>query len=162
MKNKFSILLASTVLVSSLMSVSVFALGSGLKHEHKVEKSEFMLSEKAERFMKHKFKKMAKHLELTGEQRQQAKAIYQKAKESRLALKDSMKDFHQQSKSLMMADNLDEQAFLDLHRQYQDSFGQMALIKIKTKHSFVQILNDEQKQKMKSHQKSRKGRKASE
>jgi len=163
MKNKFSMLLASTVLMSSLAGASALALGNGFERSHTGEQSTFKASDKSERFMKHKFKKMAKYLELTTEQRQQAKTIHQEAKAGRLALKDSLKDFRQQTKLLVMASSFDEQAFLNLQSQYQDSFAQLALIKVKTKYRFMQILTEEQKGKMNSHQAERKqGRHTSE
>jgi Spy/CpxP family protein refolding chaperone len=141
MKNKCSVLLASTLFVMSLSSNTVFAMNDNSGHnKHK--------GENIERVMKHKLNKMANFLLLTKEQRLQAKAIHQEAKESRLALKPNLQSYYQQSQTLAMAEQFDEQAFISLQSQYQDSFAQMALIKIKTKHSFMQILTEEQKDKM--------------
>jgi Spy/CpxP family protein refolding chaperone len=148
MKNKFSMLLVSTVFIGAMTSASAFVYGNG--HDQQSGKHNVMSNDKSERFMKHKFKKMAKYLALTYEQRQQAKVIHQQAKEKRLALKGSLQDFNQQSKALIMANNFDEQAFIDLQKQYQDSFAQMSLIKAKTKYNFMQILTEEQKEKVRS------------
>jgi protein CpxP len=82
----------------------------------------------------------------------------QQAKESRLVLKDSLQNFHQQSEILMMEDDFNEQAFIDLQSQYQDSFAQMALIKAQTKHRFIALLTEEQKAKMKSRRATEKRR----
>jgi Spy/CpxP family protein refolding chaperone len=151
MKNKLSVLLASAVLVVSLTSASAVAMNNGVNHDQKHRKDAAGKIEKFERFQQHKFKKMARFLNLTDEQRQQAKAIHRQAKESRLVLKESLQGFHQQSKILMMEEHFNEQAFLNLKSQYQESFAQMALIKVKTKHSFMQLLTAEQKEKMQTH-----------
>lgn len=149
MKNKLSVLLISSVLAMSLTSASASAFNK--VHEHKRNKEGSQHTLKSERFMQHKFKKMARHLDLSDEQREQVKVIYQAAKESRLTLTASMQTFHQQSKTLTMEDSFNEQAFIDLQSEYQDTFTQMALIKAKTKHSFMMILTEEQLEKMKSH-----------
>jgi Spy/CpxP family protein refolding chaperone len=149
MKNKLSVLLISSVLAMSLTSASAFAFNNGYDHKRSKDGSQHI--QKSERFMAHKFKKMARRLDLSDEQRAQAKVIHQEAKKSRLALKESMKTFHQQSKTLTMEDSFNEQAFIALQVEYQDTFAQMALIKAKTKHSFMMILTEEQREKMKSH-----------
>ena len=156
MKNKLSVLLVSTLFVMSVSSNAAFAIDGHEGHNmHKGENSE--------RVMKHKFKKMAKFLSLTKEQRLQVKAIHQKAKESRLTLKPNLESFHQQSQTLVMAEQFDEEAFINLQSQFQDSFAQMALIKVKSKHGFMQILTQEQKDKMVTMKKSRmRGRNLSE
>jgi Spy/CpxP family protein refolding chaperone len=136
MKNKLSALLISSVLAISLTSAPAFALTHAQKDEH---------------FMPHKFKKMAQYLDLNDTQRDQTKIIHQEAKESRLALKESLKIFHQQSKILTMEERFNEQAYSDLQAQYQQTFTQMALIKAKTKNQFINILTEEQREKMKSH-----------
>jgi len=153
MKNKLSGLLVSTLLVMSLSSTTVFAKDGHVGHN--------MLKGKHDQHgMQHKFKKMAKFLALTQEQRKQAKAIHQEAKENRAALKPSLESFHQQSRTLVMAEQFDEQAFINLQSQFQDSFAQMALIKVKTKHSFMKILTQEQKDKMMTMKKKRMRRKS--
>lgn len=167
MKNKLSVLLVSTLFVMSVGSNTAFAIDEHVGHnKHKGENGQRAMKHKGEhgqRAMKHKFKKMANFLALTKEQRVQAKEIHQQAKESRLALKPNLESFHQQSKTLAMAEQFDEQAFTNLQSQFQDSFAQMALIKVKTKHGFMQILTQEQKDKMMTMKKSRmKGRNFSE
>jgi Spy/CpxP family protein refolding chaperone len=156
MKNKLSVLLISTLFVMSVSSNASFAKdGHGGHNMNKGENSE--------RVMKHKFKRLAKFLSLTKEQRLQVKAIHQTAKESRLALKPNLESFHQQSQTLIMAEQFDEEAFINLQSQFQDSFSQMALIKVKSKHGFMQILTQEQKNKMETMKESRmRGRNLSE
>lgn len=149
MKNKLSVLLAGAVLTMSLASTSAFALNNDEGHDYKHKKHATQLMQKSEGFMEHKLKKMMRYLDLTSEQRQQVKIIHQQAKENRLVLKDSLQDFHQQSEILMMEDDFNEQAFIDLQSQYQESFAQMALIKAQTKHRFIALLTEEQKAKMK-------------
>lgn len=159
MKNKLSVLLVSTIFVMSVGSNTVFAMDEHAGHnKHEGENGQRVMQHKGEhakRAMKHKFKKMANFLSLTKEQRLQAKEIHQQAKESRLALEPNLESFHQQSKTLVMAEQFDEQAFINLQSQFQDSFAQMALIKIKSKHGFMQILTQEQKDKMLKMKKSR-------
>jgi protein CpxP len=154
MKNKLSVFLISSVLAATLTSASAFAFTSGLGHDNKHDKDFSKHTQKSERFMNHKFKKMARHLDLSDEQREQAKVIHKEAKESRLALKESLKSFHQQSKTLTMEDSFNEQAFIDLQSEYQDTFAQIALIKAKTKHHFIKMLTEEQREKMKSRKSS--------
>jgi Spy/CpxP family protein refolding chaperone len=160
MKNKLSVLLAGAVLTMSLASTSTFALNNDEGHDHKYKHKRHATKsmQKSEGFMQHKLKKMMRYLDLTSEQRQQVKAIHQQAKKSRLVLKDSLQNFHQQSEILMMEDDFNEQAFIDLQSQYQDSFAQMALIKAQTKHRFIALLTEEQKPKMKSRRASEKRR----
>ena len=151
MRNKLSVLLISSVLAISLTSTFASAYTNPLGHDHKQSKDASKHTQKSERFMQRKFKKMARYLNLNDEQRQQAKVIHQEAKNNRLALKESLKSFHQQSKVLTMEDSFNEQAFIDLQREYQDTFAELALIKAKTKNSFIKILTEEQLDKMKSH-----------
>jgi len=160
MKNKLSVLLSSAIIAMSLASTSAFAINNEAGHDHKMKKSASHKMHKAERFNQHKLKKMARYLDLTSEQRQQAKTIHQQSKESRLVLKGDLKEFHKQSKELVMEENFNEQAFLNLQSQYQETFAQMALIKAKTKHSFIRLLTEEQKEKMKTHKGFRESRKA--
>ena len=149
MKNKLSVLLISSVLAMSLTSASASAFINGLALEHNQDGSKH--SQKSERFMQKKFKKMARYLDLTDEQREQAKVIHKDAKTNSLVLKESLKSFHQQSKVLTMEDSFNEQAFIDLQSEYQETFAQMALIKAKSKNSFMKILTEEQREKVKSH-----------
>jgi Spy/CpxP family protein refolding chaperone len=150
MKNKVSVLLASAVLTMSLASTSAFALNNDEGHDRKYNNHAIKSTQKYEGYMQHKLKKMVRYLDLTSEQREQVKVIHQQARESRSVLKDSLQNFHQQSEVLMMEADFNEQAFIDLQSQYQDSFIQMALIKAQTKHRFIALLTEEQKEKMKS------------
>ena len=160
MKNKLSVLLSSAIIAMSLASTFAFAIKNEAGHEHKTTKSASQKMSKAERFKQHQFKKMARYLDLTSEQRQQAKIIRQQSKESRLVLKADLKEFHKQSKELVMEESFNEQAFLNLQSQYQETFAQMALIKVRNKHRFIKLLNEEQKEKMKTHKGFRESRKA--
>ena len=135
----------------SLTSAAASAFTNGLALDNKHSKEGTKHSQKSERFMQKKFKKMARYLDLTDEQREQAKVIHKEAKTNRLVLKESLKSFHQQSKVLTMEDSFNEQAFIDLQSEYQETFAQMALIKAKSKNSFMKILTEEQREKVKSH-----------
>jgi protein CpxP len=151
MKNKLSVLLISSVLAMSLTSASASAFTNGIALDHKHSKYGSKHTQKSERFMQNKFKKMARYLDLNDEQREQAKVIHQEAKANSVELKESLKSFHEQSKILTMKDSFNEQAFIDLQNEYQETFAQMALIKAKSKNSFIKILTEEQLEKMKSH-----------
>lgn len=151
MKSKLSLLLTSAVLAMSLASTATFAFDNGTGHQQYHGKDGGKHMQKAERFKQHKFKKMARYLDLSDEQRQLAKALHLQAKEDRAQLKETMQSFHQQSKSLITSESFDEQAFVDLQNQHQDTFAQMALIKAKTKHNFLKLLTAEQKEKLHAH-----------
>jgi len=98
--------------------------------------------------MRHHFKKMAKRLNLTAEQQDKIKVIYQSQKEDKMAQKESMVIYREQVKSLFMSPTFDEQAFVTLHSQHQSQFSQMALTKAKARHAIMQVLNVEQQEKM--------------
>ncbi|MBA6377965.1 MULTISPECIES: Spy/CpxP family protein refolding chaperone [unclassified Colwellia] len=155
MKSKLSVLLASAVLTLSLASTAALAInnGDGVNNDRHDAKHTGNHQHKSKRGMKGDFKRMAKYLALTDEQREQAKAINKTAKTSGLVLKESMQGFHQQRKVLLMEEHFNEQAFVDLQSQYQDIIAQKALIKAKKEHSFMMILTEAQKEKMQSHQK---------
>ena len=59
-------------------------------------------------------------------------------------------DINPRTKQLM-EDSFNEQAFIDLQSEYQETFAQMALIRAKSKNNFMKILTEEQREKMKSH-----------
>jgi len=98
--------------------------------------------------MKRHFKKMARHLELTLEQKTSIKAIFKELKSERVAIQESMVGFRQQVKSLMDSAAFDDQAFSELHSQYQTQFAGAALFKAKSKHAMMQILTAEQREKL--------------
>ncbi|GHE89682.1 Spy/CpxP family protein refolding chaperone [Thalassotalea profundi] len=104
------------------------------------------------------FKRMAKHLELTDEQKQQFKALKEQAKLDRTAMKDKMKSYKDQLKVLMEAATFDEQAFTQLHNTYQDTFTEAALLRAKHKHQMMQILTPEQQEKAKKMKNRMKGK----
>lgn len=155
MKSKLSVLLASAVLTLSLASATALAINNDddVYSDRQDAKSVGHHQHKSKRGMKGDFKRMAKYLALTDEQREQAKVINKTAKTSRLLLKESMTGFHQQRKALLMQEHFNEQTFMDLQSQYQDILAQKALIKAKKEHSFMMILTKAQKEKMQSHQK---------
>jgi len=96
----------------------------------------------------HNLKRLAKHLDLSAEQRQQMKVIKEQSKLTNMAIHQELKAFKAEVKPLIMAETFDESAFTALQSQYQSAFAQMALQKAKTRHQIFQLLTDEQKEKM--------------
>lgn len=104
------------------------------------------------------FKRMAKHLDLTDEQKVLFKSLKETAKENRSVMKEKMQGYKEQMKALMSATEFDEQAFLQLHSSYQNTFAEMALIKAKHKHQMMRILTPEQQEKAQNMRGKRKGK----
>jgi hypothetical protein len=48
----------------------------------------------------------------------------------------------------LIASVFDQQAFIDLQDQYQSHFSEVNLSKAKHKHAYMQVLDEEQQQKM--------------
>ena len=146
--NKFSTLLTTAVLTSVFFASPVIVAEVQAEEVKEQTKKSGELKSKRAKKMKRHFKKMAKHLQLTNEQRTQIKALFKQAKSERKANKENLTGFKEQVKSLMSASSFDEKAFTDLRGQYQHHFAQMALIKVKAKHAMLQLLTDEQKEKL--------------
>ena len=147
MKN-ISVIISSAILttVLSLASDSVFAAVV----DSEVKKSHYKNNESSSRHhkMKHHFKKLARQLNLTDEQQEKIKAIHAAQNENKTTNKANMTAFRDEVKNLLMSSTFDEQAFLNLHNQQQSQFSQMALARAKAKHAVMQILNEEQQDKM--------------
>jgi len=99
------------------------------------------------KIMGRKFKRMAKYLELTDEQKEQMKTIRQEAKTEGASHKTALREFREQARELTLADNFDESAFSTLQAQYQSNFQQLGLLRAKTKHAMMQVLTEEQQAK---------------
>ncbi|GAA6204795.1 Spy/CpxP family protein refolding chaperone [Thalassotalea sp. SU-HH00458] len=136
-------LLIGTILVSSL---AILPVQEVIAKEGQTAQTEHMKKGKKHPMMR-QFKKMAKHLALTDEQKTQVKAIFEQTKLKAKEQKETMKGFKEQVKSLMSAPTFDEKAFIELHSQYQTSFTEMALQKAKSKHAIMQVLTAEQREK---------------
>ena len=104
------------------------------------------------------FKRMAKRLDLTDEQKEQFKTLKAQAKTERSAMKEKVKGYKDQVKILMEAAVFDEQAFLQLHSSYQNTFAEAALLRAKHKHEMMQILTPEQQEKAKKMKNRMKGK----
>jgi Spy/CpxP family protein refolding chaperone len=107
--------------------------------------------------MKRHFKRIAKQLDLTQEQKDKIQAIYAEKSESRALNKETMQAFRQQVKALIMSPTFDEKAFLDLHNQQQSEFSQMALSRAKAKHAVMLVLTADQQEKMIAMKSKRRG-----
>jgi protein CpxP len=145
----------TVILVSSFMfTPSIQA------KESETIKTHINEGEKAERKHRTKshFKKMAKYLQLTEDQRSSIKVIFKELKDEKLARKESMTGFRQQIKSLMGSAVFDEQVFTELHSQYQTQFAEVALLKAKSRHAIMQVLTTAQQEKFATFKKGKKGR----
>ncbi len=140
--------LSKLVLICGLTAVtlttgSVFAKGDGYKQGH--SQARFLLSERA-----------ADKLALTQEQQTQLKAIFTAQKTQIKALRSQDKDarqaqrqaYKEQMDALLSAPNFDENAAKELLTARQDKKQQLGLIKLKTQHQVMQLLNAEQKEKL--------------
>ena len=128
---------------ATLTTGSVFAKGDGYKQGH--SQARFLLSERA-----------ADKLALTQEQQTQLKAIFTAQKTQIKALRSQDKDarqaqrqaYKEQMDALLSAPNFDENAAKELLTARQDKKQQLGLIKLKTQHQVMQLLNAEQKEKL--------------
>lgn len=149
------------IIVVSLFTGLMFASVSMADGDSRGDTQRHMASYEGE-FFKNKsvFKKMARHLELTDAQKQEMKAIKLAAKEQNKSLRDSLKQFRSEMKTLTQADVFDEHAFTALYNAYQPSLAQAALAKAKTKNAIYQVLTAEQKQQWQSFMEKRKQKRA--
>ena len=155
MKPKF--LLTSVLLLAAISAApiqQVYAEGNQMQKQ-KAEQNDRRGK------MHHKmrsFKRIAKKLDLSDEQRVKVKEIFEQAKIKRVTNKEVMKDYKLQVKNLIEAPVFDDEAFNDLHSQYQDKFSEFALLMAKNKHAISQVLTTEQREKLaKLKQKNRGG-----
>lgn len=154
-----TLLISAPLLATMLISGNSYAFQEPTINNTAQETNENKHHKKA----KHHFKKMAKILQLTDDQKTLMKAIHQQAKVDSEGTHSEMKAFKAQIKSLMDASVFDEQAFRNVYSQYQATFEQAALLKAKNKHAIEQILTSEQKDKWikmkeKSDKKGKRGR----
>ncbi len=128
----------ATSLCSALVLTPVsFAGNDSLNHQGNHEQNHQQISEK-------KIAKLTRKLGLSQSQQADIKALKSEEKAKMLAIKPAMKAFRQQVKTLMSADNFDEQAFIQLEASNQDVFSAMALIKAKSKFAMKSVLTEDQ------------------
>jgi len=143
-------LLSSALILSSLTSpMPVYADQHNNVTDNKAGQHAKHSGERKQQ-MKRTLKRLAKHLQLTQEQKQQVKNIFKQNQVERMANIEALKGFKDQMKSLMTSTTFDDKVFLDLHSQYQGQFAQVALLRAKSKHAFFQVLNEEQREKLTS------------
>lgn len=99
------------------------------------------------RHMIKKLQHMAKKLDLSPSQVDQIKLIGQQGKIDNSELKPVIKVFKEKNKTLMLEEHFDEQAFIVLYQEYQNTLTQIALVNAKTRHAILQVLSEEQKTK---------------
>ena len=141
MKAVFKVVVQTVVLVFAVSSMSFSNDANayqGFFDKEKVVKKEHR-----------QFKRMAKHLSLTKEQKQQVKSLNMQDKTERASMKEKMKSYKKEVKTLMQAEYFDEQAFLTLHNSNQETFAQAAMLRAKHKHQMMKILTPEQQKKAK-------------
>lgn len=105
------------------------------------------------------YKRMAKHLNLSKEQKSEVKAIHEKHRSSNEAQRVSMQAYQAEVKALIASGNFTDASFSDIYNKYEDELEQKALRKAQVKNEVYQVLTDEQKVKWKNYvPKNRKGR----
>ena len=104
-----------------------------------------------------KFAKLSRKLGLSESQQADIKALRSEEKAQMDVLKPAMKAFREQVKTLMSAENFDEEAFKQLQVSNQDVFAAMALTKAKSKFAMKSVLTQEQLAEFRSmkHKRSR-------
>jgi len=146
--NKLTSLLSTTLLTTALIASPLLSQTVQAKEVGTQAAQQKKHMGKQGKMMKQRFKKMAKFLQLSQEQRVQVKAIFKSAKVKKKTNRATMQAFRTQVKSLMMAPVFDDLAFLELHNQHKEQLAQLALDKVKMKHSIMQLLTAEQKEKL--------------
>lgn len=94
-------------------------------------------------------KVMTKKLDLTDAQQDAFKALKEKTKSERGLYKENMKAYKGELKTLMAAEEFNEQDFASLRLKYQDTLEGVALLKTKSKFEMKNILTEEQLEKFK-------------
>lgn len=140
---KTKLLITSLVVASSLLLVqpTIAAVDS----EHNVEHSGKDFKHKG---MFKKMRKLARILELDDTQKEKIKAIMEQAREDRGENKELRSAYRDQVKALMEEPIFDDAAFLSLHAQHQSEFADAALQRAKTRHAMMQVLTQEQRDKL--------------
>lgn len=131
--------LCAVIALSSIASVHASNDDIGFDTPKYMQKG----GDRAEKMMN----RMMKVLSLSEQQQVQIVAIKAQAREQHNVLRDSMKKFKEEEKTLLQAQAFDEQAYTALHGAYQPVFVQMALIRAKTKHAVFNVLTTAQQEK---------------
>ncbi len=131
--------LCAVMALSSISSVN--ALGYGVASDSPQH------HQKRGKHSKHMMKRMIKELSLSEQQQVQIKAISTQAKAQHETLREAMKKFKGEEKTLLQAQAFDEQAYTSLHAAYQPIHMQIALTRAKTKHEIFNVLTTEQQEK---------------
>ncbi|AWB65179.1 hypothetical protein C2869_01390 [Saccharobesus litoralis] len=95
----------------------------------------------------HNMKRIFKQLDLTDAQREQIKGIFASVKDSNEALREQMKAYRTELKTLVNSDNYSEDAVRALRAQYQTSFDDAEVAKASIKNQVNAVLTDEQRAK---------------
>lgn len=145
------VVLICGLVTATLGATSVMAKGDGHKQEYKQGYSQayFLLSERG-----------VNKLNLTNEQQTQLKIIFAAQKTHMQALRGNkemrtvMRAANKAKKEQLFASaNFDENAAKELLAQRQEKGEVRDLIKLKTRHQIWQVLNTEQREKLKTMQK---------
>lgn len=96
------------------------------------------------------FRKMAKYLQLTQEQKAEIKSIREGMKAGNEAQREQMQAYQTELKALVASNNFTDANFEALYDKYEDTFQQKELRKAQMKNAIFQVLTDEQKVKWES------------
>ena len=145
--------IATALMFTSLMAGSAFYATAGYmgktNSQKNVSSEQRMKEHQGKRgFMKRHFKKMARMLDLTEEQRESIRDIFEQAKAEGEVHKESMKLYREQVKTLTQQTVFDQEAFTELHESFEPTRANIALAKAKTRHSIAAVLTEEQKDKL--------------
>ncbi|MCL1079093.1 periplasmic heavy metal sensor [Parashewanella spongiae] len=146
------ILTKCQVAALTLVIGSVAIVPSVIAHQDSAPQMKVQKSEKIHRTHHHggiHMMKILRKLDLTDEQKQQAKALVKAHKQNTRTIKASIEDrknYAQKIQALIKADSFDEQSANALIAQRSEQRQQHALNKLKLQHDLYQLLTPEQKQ----------------
>lgn len=140
-----TVLSLAAVSMLCITSVGMLATANAANNDQAWQSPHQMMNFKGH--AKH-FKRIARYLDLTDEQKAQAKQIHQQTKTAMEQNKPMMQAYHQELKTLKQGGNFNEQSFAQLRDKYKDVLDKVAFLRNNARVQFVQLLTDEQQQKL--------------
>ena len=105
------------------------------------------------------FRKMARYLKLTDEQRTEIKALRESMSAEKDVQKAEMQSFRTEVKALVSSDSFSDQAFADVYAQHEAALQEKALHRATMQNAIFQLLTEEQKVKWQEFKGKAKGKK---
>jgi Spy/CpxP family protein refolding chaperone len=142
---KLSMLPKSLLVIAfTSLAMATFNASAENRNEHNKERSMHGHHQSAKFSM---FKRIAKQLDLTKDQRQQIKGIFGQAKVEKQDNRENMAIFKDAMQELMRATEFDEHAFKEIYAEHQTTLEEKIMSKAKTRHAIFQVLTEVQQDK---------------